>query len=490
LRTRIFARVLPPALLGAWVFCATGCVHPLGPGFHFDERQAEILVSTGAPGRIHLKVTDRLENTGNRKLDSLAVRLPDAPSFGAQNLRVLIEGKAINPPHISKTDTRMVSATFNPPWQQTEKREIVAEWDLAPEASTRGNVAASADGFFVADETALPLWQTPNGIFAKGGLIPDNELLSVFVPPDYRVLAPGKLLKATPEGSWVVHRFAIGPKEEFLPYVIAGRYQEKTIESHDGQVQYWTFQPIDGDAAQKAADRLVASMKALSAFFGTPSSGTTAVRIVESPVEMRTEFAASDDPGGASFPEGALLDSRAFVRGLTSEGVLQLAEYELARTWFGWRVRPKPEAQILMGRGVGLFGLVIIAEERGPEERSRMVASLIARYDRARAIAPDQRLMEPPVGYSRMERISTAYRAALFFVALEDVCGHDNLSAALQDIIHVRAGNETSYEELRSAAETASRKDLAEMFRRWLVEPGLPREFRAKYQAAQAQLRN
>jgi len=376
----------------------------------------------------------------------------------------------------------MMSATFDPPWQQGEKREIATEWDLAPQSSVRGTIAASPDGFFIADETALPLWQTPNGIFARGRLIPDNEVLSVFVPPDYRVLAPGKLLKTTPDGSWVVHRFAIGPKEEFLPYVIAGRYQEKTIESRDGRAQYWTFQPINGEAAQKAADRLTASMKALSAFFGTPSSGTTTVRIVESPVEMRSEFVASDeDPGGGSFPEGALLDSRAFVQGLTSEGVLQLAEYELARTWFGWRVCPQPEAQILMGRGVGLFGLVIAAEGRAPEERPRMVASLIARYDRARTFAPDQRLMEPPVGYSRAERISTAYRAALFFVALEDVCGHNNLRTALQDIIHVRAGNQTSYQELRSATETASRKNLAEMFRRWLVEPGIPEDFRARY---------
>lgn len=469
------------AALGALIFLATGCVHPLGPGFHFDERQAEVLVSAGLPGRIHLKVTDQLENAGDRKLDSLAVRLPDAASFGAQNLQVVIQGAAVTPQHISKMDNRMMSATFDPPWRQAERREIVTEWDLAPESSVRGTIAASADGFFIADETALPLWQTPNGIFAKGGLIPDNELLSVFVPPDYRVLAPGKLLKSTPEGSFVVHRFVIGPKEEFLPYVIGGRYQEKIIESRDGRVQFWTFQPIDGNAAQQAADRLTASMKALSNFFGSPSSGPIMVRIVESPIPMPTEFAASDDPGGASFPEGALVDSRAFVQGIASEAALQLAEYELARTWFGWRVRPQPEAQILMGRGVGFFGLVITAESRGPEQRRRMVASLIARYDQARGVAPDERLMEPPAGYSRAQRISTAYRAALFFVALEDLCGHDNLREALQDIIHVRAGNQTSYEELRSATETASRKNLAETFRKWLVEPGIPDEFRSRY---------
>ena len=66
-----------------------------------------------------------------------------------------------------------------------------------------------------------------------------------------------------------------------------------------------------------------------------------------------------------------------------------------------------------MGRGVGLFGLVLAAESRGPDQRSGMVASLLDRYDRARAIAPDRRLMEPPFGYSRAERISSGYRAAL-----------------------------------------------------------------------------
>jgi hypothetical protein len=176
-----------------------------------------------------------------------------------------------------------------------------------------------------------------------------------------------------------------------------------------------------------------------------------------------------------------LLEPRAFQQGIAIEAVLQLAEYELARTWFGWRVRPLPEAQILMGRGMGLFGLVIAAEGRGQDQRRGMIASLIDRYDEARAAAPDKRLMEPPVGYSRAERISTGYRAALFIVALEDLCGHDTLRAALRDIIHDRAASNTSYEDLRAAVESASGKDLAEMFRAWLIRPGIPDEFRARY---------
>ena len=411
--------------------------------------------------------------------------------FGEQNLHVQIEGAEVSPQRASATDPRRMSAPFDPPWGQKERRKIVTEWDLLPESSVRGTIVASSDGFFIADATALPLLQTPPGVFARGGANPDKELLTVFSPPDFRVLAPGKALKRGRDGNQVAQRFSINPDNDFIPYVVAGRYQEKVIKARQGKVQFWTFRPSDGPASQAAAERLSSSMKTLTVFFGPASKRKAAVRIVEAPAELPAEFGGDGDPGGVSFPEGALLDPRAFGKGIASEDVLRLAEYELARTWFGWRVRPRPEAQILMGRGVGLFGLVIAAEGRGQGERGRMVASLMDRYDEARAAAPDKRLMETPAGYSRAERISTGYRAALFFVALEDLCGHDNLKTAFRDIIRARAASDTGYEELRSALELSSGKDLAEMFRRWLVQPGIPEDFRVRHQKSpNAQLWN
>jgi hypothetical protein len=466
------------------IFLAWGCVQPLGPGFHFVDRQAEVLVSAAAPGRIHLKVTDQLVNAGDRTLHSLEVRLPEAPSFGEQNLHVLAGGKEVSPEPSSPIDRRMMRARFDPPWAQKDSRRIVTEWDLVPEPSARGTIAASPDGFFIADETALPLWQTPVGVFAKGSLRPDSELLTVFAPPDFLVLAPGKELKSSPEGNWVAHPFLTGPRFDFFPYIVAGRYQEKVIPTREGQVQFWTLHPFADDDAKLIANRLSASMKALADYFGPASDENGGMRIVEAPVELPPEFSGSDGLGGVSIPEGAMLDPRSFAHGGADESVLQLAEYELARTWYGWRVRPRPEAQILMGRGVGLFGLVIIAGSHGGDQRRQRVESLIERYDEARKIALDRRLMEPPAGYSHAERVSAGYRAALFFVALEDLCGRENLKAALRDIIRTRAASSTSYQELRAAVESASGQDLAEMFRTWLVQPGIPEEFRARYGAA------
>ena len=78
--------------------------------------------------------------------------------------------------------------------------------------------------------------------------------------------------------------------------------------------------------------------------------------------------------------------------------------------------------------------------------------------------------------------ISTGcYKAALFFVALEDLCGRDNLRAAFKRIVRARGGADVGYEDMRAAVESASGRDLAGMFHAWLTGPGLPDDFRARY---------
>jgi hypothetical protein len=347
LRSKLPSRLFVLPAVAAFACFAAGCVHPLGPGFNFDNRQMEVRFSPTPPGSIHFHVVDELDNAGDRTLRSLEVRLPQGLTVGEQNVRVQIEGTQISPENVSPTDMRMVRAPFDPPWKQDEKRKVVTEWDLFPESSTSRTMVASASGFFLADETTFPLWQTPSGVFSRGGTDPDKEFLTVVAPQDFRLLAPGKLQKRKLQGNQVEQRFLIDPAHDFLPYVVAGRYQESVIPTKRGEVRFWTVRALDASLTSPAADRVSASMKAYIDYFGPARAGKLAVRIVESPVELPGEFAVPDDLGGASFPQGVLLDPRAFQQTVAGEGVLQLAEYELARTWFGWRVRPRQEAQIL-----------------------------------------------------------------------------------------------------------------------------------------------
>jgi aminopeptidase N len=43
-------------------------------------------------------------------------------------------------------------------------------------------------------------------------------------------------------------------------------------------------------------------------------------------------------------------------------------------------------------------------------------------------------------------------------------------------------GQQASYDSLRSALEASTGKNLAELFRIWLNEKGMPAEFRDRYQ--------
>ena len=153
-------------------------------------------MSSASPERIQIRVTDELVNAGNRPLHSLEVRLPEGRVFGEQNLRMTIDGAEVSPARSSPSDPRMMSAPFAPVWQEDDTRKVTTEWELLPQFSPRGTIVASPEGFFIADETALPLWQTPHGIFPRGGTIPEKEVLTVVTPAAFRVLAPGKQLNS------------------------------------------------------------------------------------------------------------------------------------------------------------------------------------------------------------------------------------------------------------------------------------------------------
>jgi hypothetical protein len=461
-------------------------VQPLGPGFRFTSRQTEIRVSPSTAEQLHIRVVDRFDNVGDRPLRSMEVRLPEGPNSGIQAVRMTVNTGKIVPEHNSEVDRRMMRAAIDPEWKQLQPREIVAEWDIKPGQSDSG-VATSAAAFYILDVTALPLWQPPYGIFTSGGPDPVDETLTVSAPADFRILAPGTPIKNknAVAANQVAQSFHINPSEDFLPFVVAGRYNEQIVNTRQGAVSFWTFRPLDAEQARTAAARLSSAARAFTDFFGPASKEKTILHIAEAPGQLPSEFGDGSAPGAASFPNGVLLDSHAFSQGLSDEPTLELAEYELVQTWFGWRVRPRPVAQILMGRGIGLFGVVIAAEARGGQsQRERAIGSLLDRYDQAQHIAADRRLLGAVSEYTRAERNTTGYKAALLLVALEDLCGHDNLRAAFRNVIEARGNDDVGHEELRSAAEFASGRDLGEMFRVWLNRPGIPDDFRARYAKA------
>jgi hypothetical protein len=478
---RNWSRISLEAALCAAAFLGSGCVEPLGPGFRFVDRQAEIRPVPDAPERLQVRVVDRFENVGDRPLHSLDARLPEELERGPDNFRVTIDGRSVLAQRIPGGGQRLIRAPFDPVWEQRQPREIVTDWESPEGPADRGSVVASAVAFYLGGETVLPLWQPPHGIFVRGGPYPVQAGLTVFARADFRVLASGKPVGQSAAGSLIGHRFRLRPQEDLPLFVVAGRYQEQEFRMAAGAVNFWTLHALDRQQAERAAARLGSSVRAFNDYFGPASKEKLLIHVVEAPVDLPAEFMAPEGPGGASFPNGVLLDARAMAQGLASPTVLELSEYELARTWFGWRLHPRPGGELLMGRGARLFALVVAAEARGQDERRRTVQLLLNRYDDSRRMGMDRALDEPPAGYSPAERLSTGYRAALFFVALEDLCGRDNFRAGLFDMIQARSGDDVGMEDLRAAVEAASHRDLAELFRAWMNRPGVPEDFRTRY---------
>ena len=458
-----------------------GCAVALGPGFNHSYRSVDVSATSIEPTHIHVQVTDKLENVGNRSLSYLDVTLPGGPSFGTRDIRVSVGGKNVASRRVSRQSGPSLRVSFDPQWLQGEEREIAFAYDLEPAPEGRGVIAATPDGFYLADPNVFPAWQSPLGPFAQASLRAHTQQLEVTVPSDFRILAVGREQRSERRGDSVIHRFEM-LGAEFPPYLVAGRYQERRVETGRGAVIFWTRERLDEKMAGMAAERLSATVATYEQLFGAVTRNRFPIQIVETSAELAPIVIAVPDIAAASFPEGVLFDRRAIALGLATAPVLDLADYELARTWFGWHVRPRPEADLLLGRGMALFAALHAAEARaGAAGRQVEIVRLIAKYDDMGPAAGEKLGFGPVVGFSRAELTAQSYKAALFLLSLEDIAGEEKFHRAVRRILTDMAGQEIGSDELRSAVESEAGRNLAGVFHAWLDRPGLPAEFRARY---------
>jgi hypothetical protein len=459
-----------------------GCGAPLGPGFGHAARQ--IALSPAGTASIHVRVTDQLVNTGNRDLRFLDVALPAKSAVDGGRFAVQVDGRE---PQTSMPEPGgPLRIAFDPPWQPKQGRTVVMDYDLQSNISSAGGaIATTANGFYVADISAFPEWVPPAGIFATSDFDARRKSIEVTAPADFRVLAGGPdrriVLRTICQGAASVHQFS-SKNSMFSQYAIGGRYQEQSVDMAHEKVIFWTFQPLDHQQAQAAAKRLAATAATYRQLFGRVTKGPWPIHIVETSASVLQPGATESGIVSASFPRGVLLDEGSFAQGIASEPVLERAEYELARTWFGWFFRASPESEILLGRGMSLYAVTRAAAARGgAAARNAAVARLLSGYDLARQRGEDGQLLQLPADASPDRQTTYAYRAALFFVALEDGAGRENFDRALRRVLHAVGEQPIDADELRSAVEATTERDFAGVFRSWLNRPGVPDDFRKRY---------
>jgi hypothetical protein len=462
----------------------TGCAVPLGPGFRLRSRQLAFSEAAAPSAPVHMRVIERMENTGNRTLPYLDVSLPTAVDPAKSNLTIRIDGKPIALRSVSEDPAAPFRVPFDLPWPVRQRREIVLEYDMASDPISGGVASVTAGGFYLADPHALPLWLTPAGVFSSADVLTRDERFELTLPADFRVLASGRRQRKRAPGGSFLYRFRTSG--EALPsFVIAGRYQEQITQTPSGNLVFWTFRPLDPVVAQAAAERLTSTAASFAALFGTlPRSGP--LHVVEAPAGLLSlDTAAPDQPAAAaSFPQGLLLGPGAFAQGIATEPVLRAAEAEMARIWFGWRVPLRSDTDTLLGRGLGLFAVALAAEARGGQPaRQAEIVRLLAEYDRAGAAGEEPSLLRPPEQSTPQQLAANALKAALFLADLDDLAGANKFEEAMQrlQLTMVGRGLTLSLDDLRASLETSAGIPMADVFRQWLNHPGVPDSFRDRY---------
>ncbi len=455
---------------------------PLGPGYQIERQQLDVRYLQASPAHLHVRAAYRLRNIGNGELAFLEATLPGEQAQGRRNLRAWTDGHEVTLQPAGDGDVRSVRVPFDPPWPPKKRRVLVFEYDLDPAPPGYALLAVNEGAFHSRDAAAFPLLRPPAGAIVEHGRPPTESRLHVLTPQDFLVFAGGLEQGSRPRAGETEFRFGVS-KGSFDPFVVAGRYQQQRVKASGVTVLFWTFEPLPAAQAQLAAARLAGTFQTFRATFGPLWKTPPPIRVIETLAQLTQRPGGAGDAAGVDLPAGALLNRRAFELGVTSDSFLNLAEHELAHTWFGQASEPWRRTEAVLGEGLAEYATVVAAEARGGEAaRRRQAALLLGWFDQSRQQAPDKPLLQLDPSDPYEQRVFGYNKGALFFLALEDRYGKENGRRSLARVVRSLHGRRFGYADLRSALELETGEKLADFFRLWLDQTGIPDDVRARYE--------
>ena len=465
--------------------CTAGCTVSLAPAYRVTKEAHEVRFVPAQIPEVRVRSSYTLENYGNGDLSSIDVILANAKSYGLKALLIKVNGREVSPVELSAEpateEATMFRIPFDPAWNQKQRRDLVIEYTFASPEDLGTNVALSSTSFHVISRGWLPRLQPPTHVLSPSPASPKRVAYTVQVPADFLLLAPGKPAGRTKNGGEVKHRFELRESDP-APFIVSGRYVDSCSNRRPCAAAFWTLTPIKRDLAP-AEEQIASAWDLLQKNFGPLQKNNLVPHVAESPGMRRIDY---DVPAAAPFPGGVLVNSQAISLGVYSGDFLDLVTRALAGNWFGVQIYSQDSA-VGMTEGLSDYAVIVIAEARhGDTARSDRVLGFLQEYDDACKEAVEKPLvtvtMRDPV---EQRRIALA-KAPLFFIALEDTYGEASVRQGLAEVVRLLRGQEVGYQDIRAAIENVTNKDLAPIFRTWLYKPGIPAEFRERYQSAGA----
>jgi hypothetical protein len=79
-------------------------------------------------------------------------------------------------------------------------------------------------------------------------------------------------------------------------------------------------------------------------------------------------------------------------------------------------------------------------------------------------------------------------KSFLFFYALQDRCGREAFRHAISYMLSARQGSGFDLDDFIAAFEAETHQNIAEFVRLWMKHPGVPDDFRARYENVSASI--
>lgn len=475
-------RVLLFALSFAVLF-SSSCSVPLAPGFRILKESRNVKFVPGTPPELRISAEFQLENSGTAELKFLDANFPDEQRYGRQNLRIRVDGREVEPQKLPKdlqfSQPLALRIPFDPPWEQKQKRALVIEYSFRSPQDSGRRIALGESDFHLSALGWFPAFEPPKHFLAPYPARPDKTIVSIQVPSNFEVLSRGRPAGHKHIGGETEYKFLLRAKD-LPPFVVAGHYVETPPGGQSDSAVFWTFQPLAGDPSA-AVQQLNAAWETLQNAFGPLGPDTRGFHIVESS-SLRGHFAEEEGPTAVAFPGGALVNSAALALGVGRDAFLEKVMHALAHNWFTGQMYPTENAALGMSEGLPEYATIVIDEARGGEAaRRQRIQEYLRRYDEALKITVEKPLgltlaTDPP----EQRRIALA-KAPLFYIALEDSSGEAAIRSGLKTLVTLLRGQQVGYDDLRSALEQSTGKNLAETFRRWLYVKGIPKDSLDRY---------
>ncbi len=468
--------------LAAVGFWASSCAVALGPGYSIENQEIRVQFLPGPEPRIRVASDYWLRNTGNQPLSSLELRLPGRRSFRLATAQATWDGASI-PEQTSAALPRNTLLVLPQRWKVSERHTLHLSSEFQTPAPGESGFSFASDAFFLPSEGWAPELLPSKDIFATGGVPPKQWRLQVRVPNGFLVHTSGRSTKTSRSGGEITVQSVQHPEDRY-PFVVAGLYKETRLDAGAGdKVFLWTRAQEDAARLHQSAAALVQAIQAYDATFGTRVQSKQPFWIVECPALVGCFSATESSYASLLGAEPASVSSElaSFDTVLIdfSGGAPKLAAAApaLAASWLGYGQNPGFYEQEPPLSAFPAFASALGREAiEGPASRTETIR-------RALRMIPKSAVARKPEEQSVLRA-----KSFLFFYALQERYGRDTFRQAINHMLSARQGRGFNLNDLIAAFEEETHQNVAEFVRLWMKRPGVPDEFRARYENASASI--